>query len=324
MEPTMHIATAVAAALAMASAGCRLDPLVNDKPGASAHLLPAGTDVPSAALNPDLANQINLNDGVDDKALVASGAIPRGTGASGGAAVKYWSFGPATRAPSPLYRFFARSEAGELTPIDHPPLVDALPGDPGYSAVHTLSQVVVTADYHGELITTTSALADAVELGLVEEPIPVAAFVASPIVLPGTKLDVGGTPAVAQTVYGRGYTVGMFELGGTLGVQPGGTILPTSQVSFLRETGMAIYDATHPIFQATIPTAPATGKASYTPLSVVVNVDMAPGTALGITSDDQLFTRSMGAITSSKGGVVQFQITTAILMLQLQFADGAP
>src|SRR5438552_3751012 len=102
MEPIMQLATAAAVALTIASAGCRLDPLVKDTPGASAHLLPAGASVPGAASNPDLTNQINLNDGIDDKALVASGGIiPRGTGSSDGAQVRYWSFGPTTRAPSP-------------------------------------------------------------------------------------------------------------------------------------------------------------------------------------------------------------------------------
>lgn len=322
----MHVATAAAVAFALATTGCRLDPLVEDKPGASAHLLPAGAEVPSAAINPELANQIKLNDGVDDKALVASGAIPRGTGASSGMLVKYWSFGPATRAPSPLYRFFARTEAGDLMPIAHPPLVDALPGDAGYSPVHTINQVIVTADYHGQLITTVNALADAVELGLVEEPVPIGSFVASPIVLPGTLLDVGGSTVVAEVVYGRGYAVGAFEFGGMLGVQPVGGLLPTSQVSFLRETGTASYDAAHPVFQATIPTAPATATANYTPLSIVVNVDLKLDVKVpSITSDDQLFTRNAsGEITASKSDtVLQFQSTTSVLMLQLQFEDGA-
>jgi hypothetical protein len=324
MEPIMHVATSAAVALAMAAAGCRLDPLVTDNPGASAHVLPAGAPVPSAADNPELANQINVNDGVDDKALVASGAIPRGSGASNGMPVKYWSFGAASRAPSPLYKFVARTEAGALTPVGHPPLVDALPGDPGYSSVHTINQVVVTADYAGQLITTASALADAVELGLVEEPVPTGTFAASPIVLPGTPLDVGGATVMPETVYGRGYVVGMFEFGGMLGVQPGGALLPTRQVSFLREVGTAIYDAAHPIFEATIPTTAPNTTANYTPLSIVVNVDVQPGTASSITNDDQLFTRTMGTITGTGNAVVQFQITTAILMLQLQFAEGAP
>jgi glycine/D-amino acid oxidase-like deaminating enzyme len=147
------------------------------------------------------------------------------------------------------------------------------PHSAGIAALHVPETGIV------DFSRVANALADAVELGLVEEPVPIGRFVASPIVLPGTLLDVGGSTVVAETVYGRGYAVGAFEFGGMLGVQPVGGLLPTSQVSFLRETGMASYDAAHPIFQATIPTAPATAKANYTPLSIVVNVDL----QLGVT-----------------------------------------
>lgn len=324
----MHIATAAGLALAIATSGCRLDPLVKDTPGASAHLLPEGSDVPSAATNPELTNQINLNDGIDDKALVASGGIiPRGTGSSAGAQVRYWSFGPTTRAPSPLYKFFSRGDGGELVPLAHPPLVDALPGDAGYSALHSVNQVVVTASYAGQLITTANALADAIELGIIEEPVPTGTFVASPIVLAGTPLDVGGaTPTLPEVVYGRGYVVGAFELGGPLGIQPIGGLVPTSQVSFLREMGKAAFDAGRPIFQAVIPTAPPADRtANYTPIGVVVDVDLAENvTAASITSDGDLFTRTAGAISATTPKVASFQVTGAFLMLPLQFKDGAP
>ncbi|HEU4726875.1 MAG TPA: hypothetical protein VFT22_03270, partial [Kofleriaceae bacterium] len=239
----MRLVVAAAAVLALGT-GCRLHPLVDDKPGASAHILLAGATVPSASTSLELANQINANDGVDDKAIAGNnGIIPRGTGVSDGAVVRYWSFGLTTRAPSPMYRFFERTEAGDLMPISHPPLVDALPGDPGYSGVHAINQVVVTEAYRGELITSSEALADAIDLGLVEAPMPTGTFVASPIVLPGTMLDVGAPePVTAEPVYGRGYEVGAFELGGARGVQPGAVFVPTRQVSFLRTAGTASFD----------------------------------------------------------------------------------
>ena len=322
----MRIAAATASALV--AAGC-LDPLVEHKPGASTHLLPPGTPVPSAIDNPDLRVQITLNDGLDDTAyMMSGGVVPRGTGMSAGAAVQFWSFGPATRAPSPIYQFFERTEAG-LSPIAHPPLLDALPGDHGYSPLHGINQVVVTGAYAGELITTMDALADAIDLGLVEEPVPIKMFVDTPIVLPSTKLDVGGgNPQVLpETLFARGYTVTAFRFGGALGIQPTGTtVLPASQVSFVREQGK-IYDATRPIFQATIPAMPAPPMvANYTPLSVVVNVDLNPTIqASTITRDSDLFTRSAtGDITGTTAAVAAFQITTSILLLQLQFTDGMP
>jgi hypothetical protein len=327
LPPILPLAAAVGAA--MLTAGC-LDPLVKDTPGASSHLLPPGTPIPSAADNPELTIQIRLNDGLDDTAFAMSGGVvPRGTGVSAGVPVRFWSFGPATRAPSPIYQFFRNTEAG-LTRIDHPALLDALPGDPGYSPLHGINQVMVTDAYAGELITTMAALADAIELGLVEEPVPLKKFVDSPVVLPGTKLDVGGASpqALPETLFARGHTVNAFELGGALGVQPTGTlVLPTSQVSFVREVLKGSYDATRPIFQAVIPTMPPPPMiTTYTPLSAVINVDLAPGfPASGITQDSDLFLRAAtGEIIGTTPAVAQFQTTAATLLLQLQFTDGTP
>jgi hypothetical protein len=334
MEPTVHIAAAIIAigVATGAAAGCRLDPLVKDKPGASAHLLPPGSEVPNAADNPDLRVQINLNDGIDD---ATKGVIPLGTGMSAGVPVKFWSLGPATGAPSPIYEFVRPT--GKAPPDDfelagHPPLFDALPGDPGYSSVHGLNRVVVTDAWNGELITTMEALADAIDLGLVEEPLPLKKFVDSPVVLLGTTLQVGPTtePVGPEDAFARGYRVGIFRFGGPLGIQPqppGPVLLPTSQVSFVREQGKGTYDATRPIFQATIPTAPPSTVTTYTPLSVVVNVDLAPNiSASTITQDSDLFVRSStGAITGTNTtNVATFQVTSSLLLLQLQFAEGAP
>ncbi|HEX7842893.1 MAG TPA: hypothetical protein VF469_35710, partial [Kofleriaceae bacterium] len=101
-------------------------------------------------------------------------------------------------------------------------------------------------------------------------------------------------------------------------------LLPTNQVSFLREQKQGTYDATRPIFQATIPTSKPQTSANYTPVSVVVNVDLAPGTfATSIVKDDDLFMRSpTGAITGTTSAVLQFTVTGDSRDLQLQFGDG--
>jgi hypothetical protein len=323
----------------LVAAGC-LDPLVTDVPGASRHLLPAGTEVPSAADNSELARQIRANDGVEDGAVAEADAreIPRGTGKSAGADVRFWSFGPTTRAPSPLYDFFRRTGPGpeDLERIvEHPSLISALPGDPGYGPVHGINRVVVTDAYNGELITTMEALADAIALGLVEEPVPIKKFVASPIVLPSKTLEVGVTTAdgtivtiTPETIFARGHTVATFRFGGEPGIQPIGiSVLPVRQVSFLRAAQGGSYDATRPIFQATIPTvAPPPPTANYSPVSIVINVDLAP-TAAMITQDSDLFVREppiTGDIVGTTTNVAQFQITSSILFLQLQFLDGLP
>jgi len=331
MEAVMHTAR-LAVALAAVTA-CRLDPLVDDTPGASGHVLEAGSTVPIAADSPEIANQITLNDGIDDKLLaINNGVIPRGTGQSAGEPVRYWSFGFASRAPAPLFRFFERKASGLVPLASHPPMVESLPGERSYNPLHAVNQVVVTDRYKGELITSADALADAIDLGLVEDPVPTGDFVASPIVLTTTRLEVSAQPTMPpvapKQIYGHGYIVGMFELGGALGEQPTGGFLPTRQVSFLRESTKPAFDATRPIFQATVPTKLPTppDPANYTALSVVINVDLAPSLpASTISKDSDLFVRDAdGAITSTTTKVQQLQITTSMLVLPIQFEENMP
>jgi hypothetical protein len=317
----------VRGAIAVIAAGCRLDPLVDDIPGDSAHLLPSGTLIPSAGDSSELSAQIALNDGVDDAALRATGGVvTRGRGLSNGEPVRFWSFGAATPAPSPLYLVGEVGDAG-FTSFGHPGLFDAVPGDPGYSPLHTVFEVVVTAEYDDQLITTPEALADAIELGLVEEPRATGTTVISPIVLPGTLVEVDDDasppPMPALDVFAHGHVVGMFRFGGDRGVQPVRGLQPSNHVSFLREASGVSYDASRPIFQAAIPTE---ARPSYTALSVVVLVDLAPGVAAeDIDSDADLFVRGPdGSIVATLETVARFQISAMSLLLPLQFAEGAP
>lgn len=306
---------------------CRLDPLVDDTPGASVHVLPRGSVVPSVADSAELATQIALNDGLDDKTLtMTGGVIVRAAGWSDGAQVMTWSFGPLDRVPAPIY-VFGRDTAGGFQPVDHPYLLAGIPGDVGYKPIVVVHHVPVTDAYDGELITSLQALSDARDLGLVEEPVSTSTFFDGPVIAPGLVLESGGPmPARPVPAYGRGYAVEMFQLGGTLGVQPIGGYAPSSHVSYLREAMKATHDATRPIFQARIPTAPPGEKANYTPVSTVVHVDLAPGVAAStIVADADLFTRSgSGAITGTTANVAAFTITTTTLNLPMQFAPGVP
>ena len=318
-------AIAVAAA---ASTGC-LDPLVDDKPGASANILPADAMIPAIGGDNDLdlLNQVTLNDGLDTRALMASGGvIVRGTGASNDAAVRYWAFGAADRAPAPMYVFGTGDPTmSSFQPISHLPLVEALPGDRAYNPVHTIYRVAVTDRYHDEKITTTGALADAIQIGLVQEPVAIKSFLASPIVRPGTMIEVATDTKVAPThVYARGHIADIYQFGGAFALQPNLLgLLPTSQVSFLRGVTGGIYDPARPVFQAQIPTASNPG---YTPLSVVVNVDLTSSfNPTDIRKDGDLFARDpvTGAITAARQPVALFAVTATTLFLQLQYVEGS-
>lgn len=321
----------------LGTAACRLGPLVPDEPGASASVLPKDADIPSVTRNGDLMNQIILNDSLDTVALMTNhNVIVRGTGATNNATgdpvtARFWAFGDADRAPTPIY-VFGRGDpmSPSFAPLlDHPPLVEVVPGDVDYEPIHAIFNVRVTDQYDGQKITTLGALSDAIDLKLIETPVAIKVFVNWPIVRPDLRLEVATGVSVAPTpLYAHGYVVDSFPLGGALGRQPNPKgLLPTSQVSFLREAGKPSYDPARPIFQATVPTAPLGPNPSYTPVSMIVHVDLVRGiNATDIHKDGDLFTRSTtGDIVSADvNKVAQFLVTSQLTDLQIQFSEGAP
>lgn len=318
-----HVLFACAGALL---AGCMLDPLVDDGDRASVHILPPGADAPRVDDEPERVHQITVHDGLDDGELEeAAGVIARRTGWAAGAEVRYWAFGPAPRIGAPVYVLVDSAGAR----IDHPYLLDTMPGDAGYSPFRRIVNVAVTDRYRGERLPTVRALTDAIELGLVYEPLSSGRWVNLPVVPPGTTLEVGGdrAPAAPLEVYAGGYRVDAFALGGERGVQPlRGGALPTAQYAALRE-GPAVAFVATPVFQLAVPAAPPAMSFNYTPLVFRVEVRLAPGVVAAdeVHGDSDLFTRSMsGAITAVTARVASFEITARTENWPLQFTEGEP
>ena len=335
---------------------CNIGPQVSDLPidalippdvAPATSILPAGSPVPSISDNTELINQIRLNDGLSDSALAASnGVVTRGTGKSGGATVRYWNFGPVPvegtiAVVAPLYVFGTiDTGSGAFTPLpNHPALIDTICGDTRYSPIRRVYQVPVTAMYAGQEITSMSALSEALDRGLVSDPVPDGTWVNMPVVLPGTTLEIGDpaayAPAPTKQVYGKGYLVDVFELGTSLGRQP----LRNAQVPIGQDSGLQSGVATgtppilstaidpEPVFQYTIPTAAPTTTPNYSPLATDVTVRLADGIApTAIAADTDLFKRSSsGAITGYRAdNVASYTVGTTTNNLQLQFAEGAP
>jgi hypothetical protein len=323
---TMMIACA---SLPLVLGGCLLDPLVDDEPTASVHILPAGAEVPRVADDPELVHQILVHDGLDDGDLEeAGGVVPLLDGRAGGEKIFYWDFGNAPRISAPVYILVEDTGDGPVPIADHPHLYDSLPGDPVYSPVRRIQHVRVTPAYRGELLTTLRALTDAIEIGLVEEPETTGLWMNAPIVAPGTTLDVGdGETAAPVEVFAGGYRAERFVFGGARGIQPlrsGG--VPTGQASLLRAAGEAAAKET-PIFQLGVPLEAPSDGYNYTPVTVIVEVDLANGAGDPDELDDdaELFERSgSGAITGVTTAVDDFEVTETIRNLQLQFEGGAP
>jgi hypothetical protein len=171
------------------------------------------------------------------------------------------------------------------------------------------------------------ALEDAVELGLVEQPVPMGTWFNAPVVPPGTTIEVGlgKAPAAPIEVFAGGHRVDTFLFGGARGIQPlrNGAV-PAGQASVLRE-GLSVTFLASPIFQWAVPAAPPTMTPNYTPLCTRVEVRLAPGivAAETIHGDADLFTRSMtGAITAMTENVASFEVTERIENWPLQFVEG--
>lgn len=314
----------------LTAAGC-LGPLVEDEPGASVHVLPPGAAVPGVDEDPELLRQITVHDGLDDEDLEENGGVVlRIEGFAGGDAIAYWSFGEASRNGAPLYVIVEETSGGPVRLVEHPYLLDTIPGDPTYGPIRRIQHVRVTARYRGELITSVEALADAIDLGLVEEPEPTGTWVNLPVVPPGTLLEVGGAAGTAEpvAVFAHGHRVDAFELGGARGVQPMSRsgFVPVGQAAQLAEAGSLRFDK-GPVFQYVAP-AQLPGEApNYAALVTLVEVRLADGVVAdeSIRSDADLFRRSMtGSITGVTEVVDEFVVTERIVNWPLQFEEGSP
>jgi hypothetical protein len=135
-------------------------------------------------------------------------------GFAGGAPVAYRDFGPAPNVAAPLF-VLVREGAGGSERIDHPTIIDAIPGDPGYSPFWAVLEVRVTDAYDGELITSFAAVQEAEQLGLVEAPQQTRAAVNCPVVAGGVTVEVGGGDTVGANArfFWDGRTVDYFDLG---------------------------------------------------------------------------------------------------------------
>jgi hypothetical protein len=189
-------------------AGC-LDPEVSDEPGLPGLILPAGSDVPSVHDDRVIERQIEQNDGVEDE-------LPLIHGFAGGRAIAYWDLGPAPDFAAPVFRLVREEAGGDLVPIDHPTIVDVIPGDVGYSPFRSILTVTVTDVYAGELLTSFAAVQEAERRGMVEAPRIQRRAINGPAVARDVSLEVGGDAeplAAPSRFFYKGMSVDHFDFG---------------------------------------------------------------------------------------------------------------
>lgn len=305
--------------------GC-MDPLVQDEgaPPDRSLILPPDALVPWVEEDPERAAALAEADGVDE-------LIELRTAFSSGRTVHYWDFGPAPAAAIPVWVVGTLLDDGSFEPVGHPPVFDAIPGDPGYSPFWQMVMVPVTEAYDGELLPSFAAVVQAVEAGLVRTPVSTLRYINCPVVHRDVRLDMGAgqEPLEPSTGLYRGKQTAYFDLGPPLLPAEALDGYPVATAYRLRReggeplseprrrvdmTGDGDRVDTNDIFEV------APGDEGYTPLvqtvTVVVPTDYA---SIDTSGDDgqadygaeaDLFERpASGLRTPVEGHVVAFEAT---------------
>ena len=241
--------------------------------------------------------------------------------------VRFWKFGPSPvqdnfAVASSLY-ILGRLDGTTFTPLaDHPPLIDTICGDVRYSAIRRVQSVPVSATYKGELITSVEALDEAIERGLVGDPVPDGTWVNVPVVVPGrseaaTPLRRGD--ADLRTRYRvEASSSARIRAPAAVGLDPIG------QRRFSRRR-----DGTPPTLTTTVDPQPvsSSGQTTHRRRQLLATrrrgrCDRNDGPTTSITSDG-LFRRSANARYGMCRKVAS-TVGTTVKNLQQQFVEGAP
>ena len=227
--------------LAVGLVGC-IDPLVSDVVVRADLLLAPGAEVPDLVDDPAARASLDRNDGIDGDYVPLRSAFAHGK------LVRFWDLGAASPYPIPLYLLVTEDAAGTFEVgskryaalPEHPPIFDAIPGDPGYSPWWTVVLVPVTSAYAGQVLPSFASVDEALRRGLVEAPIPITATINCPVVLPEARLELSpgdSEGALAPSVaYYRMKTVYYFTFD-TITVDPKVGEVASPPVYFLRREG---------------------------------------------------------------------------------------
>jgi hypothetical protein len=295
---------------------------------------------PSVYDDPILAAQIAEHDGLDDVQARYGGFVH-------GEEAYYWGIGRASPETMPLYQLCARTETEDCAPIDHPPIVDLLPGDEGYSHFGRIHQVRVLPSWRGRL-TSVEEIDAAVTRGDAQPPIATQRYLHCPIAAPEAELDVGDSASVTPDtrIYVRGMEArcfdftppsgpGLLDLDGLMIVRNVYVLRRESETAPLHEA-MRMEDLTGDGDMVDSNNVLGVGLADsdYTPLWRVVRVTV-PDTYGSIdtyqdeeradyTSASDMFDIAPDyTITPIEGRVLEYEMTDVVFDCPLQSAEGS-
>jgi hypothetical protein len=288
--------------------------------GYSSFVMKPGVEIRPLERTLAAKTKLDLNDGLSGP------LIPLRTGYVAGHEVQYWDLGTAPTTAEPIWRF----KRHDGTKVEHPPLVDSIPGDTVYSPIRILFDVYVTPRWQGEQFPSLRAVDDGVELGLLEDPIQTDLFTNCVVTIAETQLEAGDNrpPHNPTVAYYRGRSINQFcvdELTGNDGMfmsKMGSPVFGTA-LMLRRENQMLSLDESlfktdlngdgdmtdaNVVFDADI------GDAGYTSLwknmDVVVSDDYVFGT---LESQDSMFDKKPWGLSPKDPRVVEVKDTMTIL-----------
>lgn len=158
----------------------------------------ASIDPTAAFVNPNI-NPATLD--IEDNPTYASAVaefvreVAYLQGYAQGQRIWYWDVpGDTPTFIAPMYRLIDANDV-----LVGPPIIDAIPTDPGYTPWWRMFLVRTTDAYNGERIWSRAAIDAAVELGLVGPPEPTTTVLDCPVVHRDTRVSVGADQVVAPT-----------------------------------------------------------------------------------------------------------------------------
>lgn len=242
----------------------------------------------------------------------------------------YWDIGPSPAFIAPV--FIIEQLNGEAMGR---PIIDVVPGDPGYTPWWRIVRVRVTESYAGERIWSRAAIDAGVRLGILEAPEPTSTVATCPVVKRQTRIDLGdGTRAAPTDVWFRDQLVSWYRFSDEVEVSPPDVVMPDFPVYQFQRSNQALildelltgvdmdgdgeFTNTNNVFSA------GSGRPRHSPLWQVVRVRTLPGyesfdggePAIQAESDFLSFAGGQGTLID--GDVISVEPTGTLVGCPLQ------
>ncbi len=264
-----------AAGLLLGAAAC-LDPLVADE-------VPLDGLLGAPDLDPDDAPDVEADPALAPRLASFARSVAYLNGFASGEAIRYWNVdGAQSDAIAPFYELVDAAGA----PLERP-IVDVLPGEPGYTPWWRRVRVRATARYAGEKVWSVAALEAAIAAGLFETPEPTEQVIDAAVSVSTARIPLGEADRAAapEPIWYRGRRAHWLRFADEVRVPVEERTMPRFPVYVMQRIdegapiyefltgvdvdGDAVLDDTSNVFAA------RPGEARYSPLWFVVLVRVA-------------------------------------------------